>query len=310
MGQDRQYTDREKIFTLRAVQEFRDRWEALEVENLRSDVQAKIDRAEHDKIYKEIHEAQDQQEIEKKVEESVASAPSDGDEPMTDDERHMVALKAKLTSVARTFYAPDLAAQHRAKMDRMAKDKLRSGTGDRTQSAMGSHASGRDDKSVAGGADGAYHPLAPEQWKDKIREFRNLYVVKYHRVWQAIFYLLKYRQREYICENDTNALNWKRAKQFINDDFFSKLGDFWPIGPKEDNYKEYEKIKFIQANIEGISEDELDDYSVALGKLFKWLKLALECRIEDVKLRRKQKEMLRKKREKAIEDEKVRNEKR
>jgi hypothetical protein len=38
--------------------------------------------------------------------------------------------------------------------------------------------------------------------------------------------------------------------------------------------------------------------------------LALECRIEDVKLRRKQKEMLRKKREKAIEDEKVRNEKR
>jgi hypothetical protein len=88
------------------------------------------------------------------------------------------------------------------------------------------------------------------------------------------------------------------------------LGDFWPIGPKEDAFKEYEKMKFIQSNIEGISEEELDDYSVALGKLFRWLKLALDVRIEDVKLRRKQKENLREKRQKAIEAENARMEKR
>lgn len=59
MGQDRQYTNREKLFALRTIQDFRDRWEALEVENLRHDVQAKIDRAEIDKVYKEQHEPQD-----------------------------------------------------------------------------------------------------------------------------------------------------------------------------------------------------------------------------------------------------------
>lgn len=111
MGQDRQYTEREKLFALRTVQEFRDRWEALEVENLRQDVQAKMERAENDKIYKEQHEPQDLQELEKKIDEAVASsAPSEGDEPLTDEDKHMIALKARFVQLTRTFNAPDLAA--------------------------------------------------------------------------------------------------------------------------------------------------------------------------------------------------------
>lgn len=148
----------------------------------------------------------------------------------------------------------------------MAKDAAR---GERAQSAMGSHASARDDKSQAGG--GQYYPLVPEQWKEKIFEFRNLSVIKYARIWQAVFYMLQYRERQFVCERDTNCLNWKRAKSYLNDDFFAKIGDYWPIGSKESSFKEYEKIKFIQKNLEGINEDELDDYSVALGKLYKWL---------------------------------------
>ena len=38
-------------------------------------------------------------------------------------------------------------------------------------------------------------------------------------------------------------------------DFFSKLGDYYPIGPKDDTFKEYEKLKFIQKNIDGINEE-------------------------------------------------------
>ncbi len=52
---------------------------------------------------------------------------------------------------------------------------------------------------------------------------------------------------------------------------FSKLGDYWPIDPKENNFKEYEKMKFIQACLANINEEEVDEYSVALGKLYKWL---------------------------------------
>lgn len=88
------------------------------------------------------------------------------------------------------------------------------------------------------------------------------------------------------------------------------MGEYWPIGPKEDSYKEYEKMKFIQKNLEGYTEEEIDEYSASLGKLFRWIKLAIEVRIEDVKLRRNQKKALEEKRQKAIEAEKQRNEKR
>jgi hypothetical protein len=68
-------------------------------------------------------------------------------------------------------------------MDRMEKEKLKSAGGDRAQSAMGSNKDGSigDDKSMAGGA-GVYTPLVPEQWKEKIRDMRFLYVVKYQRI--------------------------------------------------------------------------------------------------------------------------------
>ena len=190
----------------------------------------------------------------------------------------------------------------------MSKSELRSGAGDRAQSAMGSHTSARDGKSDAGG--GQYYPLVPEQWKDKIKECRNLYDVKYAKIWQAVFYLLKYRERQFVCERDTNRLHWKRAKSYLNDDFFAKIGDYWPIGPKEDAYKEYEKMKFIQSNLEGLNDEEVDEYSAALGKLFRWVKMAIEVRIEDVKMRRNQKKRLEEKRQKAIETENARIEKR
>lgn len=74
------------------------------------------------------------------------------------------------------------------------------------------------------------------------------------------------------------------------------MGAYWPVGPHEDQYKEYEKMKFVLKNLEGINEEELDEYSTALAKLHKWIKLALEVRIEDVKLRRNEKKALEEKR--------------
>lgn len=58
-------------------------------------------------------------------------------------------------------------------MERQNRDQVKSGGGDRTQSAMGSQKdpSVHDDKSAAG-ISGAYQPLVPEQWKEKIKEFK------------------------------------------------------------------------------------------------------------------------------------------
>lgn len=102
------------------------------------------------------------------------------------------------------------------------------------------------------------------------------------RIFQTVFYLLKYR-REEICERDTNKLEWKKAKHLINDEFFKRISEYNPFGPKEDEYNMYQMLKFIKRNIERFDPPEVvDEYSVALGKLFKWLLTALELREEDV----------------------------
>ena len=49
LGQDRKYTEEQKLAALRTVQAFRDRWEAVESENLENDVRKKLERAEYEK---------------------------------------------------------------------------------------------------------------------------------------------------------------------------------------------------------------------------------------------------------------------
>jgi hypothetical protein len=66
-----------------------------------------------------------------------------------------------------------------------------------------------------------------------------------------VLYLLKY-EREQICERDTNKLEWKKAQILIYDDeFFKRIGEYNPFGPKEEEFKPYQKLKFIEQNIEG-----------------------------------------------------------
>ena len=65
LGQDRCFSDDQKLSALRCIQEYRDRWEALEKENLCSDVNAKIERAEFNAHYKEHLEPMDISELDK-----------------------------------------------------------------------------------------------------------------------------------------------------------------------------------------------------------------------------------------------------
>lgn len=141
-----------------------------------------------------------------------------------------------------------------------------------------------------------YIALAPEQWQEKVRDLRNIYVLKYHKIIQALFYLLQYQTREDICERGTNKLLWKKAKIFINDELFSKMGEYWPNGPKEDTFKEYEKLKYIQDCISSYDEKEVEAYSLALGKLREWIQQAIDLRTMNVKQRRDQKEALQRQR--------------
>jgi hypothetical protein len=73
------------MFSLRAVQRFRDRWEKMEEENLQSDVTKKLERSEYDKVYKEHYEALDQTELDRIVEDAIANAvPGEGEESISE----------------------------------------------------------------------------------------------------------------------------------------------------------------------------------------------------------------------------------
>jgi hypothetical protein len=71
MGQDRQFTPDERLFALRTVQRYRDRWEECERDNLKADIESKINKMDMTRSYKEQNEPLDLQELEQRADQAV-----------------------------------------------------------------------------------------------------------------------------------------------------------------------------------------------------------------------------------------------
>jgi len=98
-------------------------------------------------------------------------------------------------------------------------------------------------------------------------------------------------------------LDWKRSKNYLTElDFFRKLALYQIKGPKEFKAKEYSKPQRILRRLEGVNLEEVDEYNVGLGILFRFVKQALEARILDVEVRRADKVAQRGKRDQLIQD--------
>jgi hypothetical protein len=110
-GQDRTFSEEEKNFALRCVQHYRDRWEKLEEENLCSDINAKLDYNEEDRIYKEHQEAQDIAELEQRCEAAVANEVED--EPLPEEAKAHLLKKHRFKLLTATFFDPAGAAKHK-----------------------------------------------------------------------------------------------------------------------------------------------------------------------------------------------------
>jgi hypothetical protein len=87
-------------------------------------------------------------------------------------------------------------------------------------------------------------------------------------------------------------LEWKKARLLVNEDFFKRLSEFNPFGPKEGDFKAYQRLRFIERILDGIEPEHVDDYSIALGKLYRWMIYAIELRKEDVQKRKDNKQRL------------------
>ena len=93
--------------------------------------------------------------------------------------------------------------------------------------------------------------------------------------------------------------NFENSKDTQN--IYTSMAKYDPYGPKTGEYKEYEKLFFIQSNVEDYTDEQVDEYCVTVGALFKWLNMAIDIRIEDVRTRRARVRKLNTEREQAIE---------
>jgi hypothetical protein len=57
-----------------------------------------------------------------------------------------------------------------------------------------------------------YTPMVPQMWQPRMMEFAEVDVIKYKRIFQSLFYLLQYNDRETVCTKETNMLEWKKCK--------------------------------------------------------------------------------------------------
>lgn len=142
--------------------------------------------------------------------------------------------------------------------------------------------------------------IAVGQLKERAQVLQRYNVIKLPRIMQSLFYLLGFTRDE-ICEPGTNKLFWKKARNFWNEALFEKFMAYTPIGPKEGHYKKYQTINFLEKNLDGITEEEVHNYSLGLEKVFHCLQNALELRKENILKRRANRERLTKERDEIIQ---------
>lgn len=81
------------------------------------------------------------------------------------------------------------------------------------------------------------------------------------------------------------------------------MKNYNPIGPKSEEFKQYQMNHFLNKLLDGYNQEDIDNYSLALGKLFKWCDLVIQVRKENVIKRTKHALMKKKEREDAISQE-------
>jgi hypothetical protein len=287
MGQDRKLNEKEKLFALRTVQKYRDRWEASERENLKADIERKVAQQEDDRQYKDSHETIDHGELDRVAEE--ACAVKEGQDQPTEEQKAVMQKKARFVALTKTFYDPEGCIEHQRQLDR---DKVKSAEAPREETA-------NTDEKAEEPKGPKYYPLAPEQWKRPLLDMRQNYIIKHPRVLQTLFYMLGYT-REQICERGTNPLDFKLIKDLINEQLFQKMGTYKPDGSRDGEFSEYQKIAFLKENIRDLDEEKVEDFSMMLGKVLQWIRAALELRCEDVVNRRDTVEYQKHERQQAI----------
>jgi hypothetical protein len=95
------------------------------------------------------------------------------------------------------------------------------------------------------------------EWRNGILGLKEMTVLKMRRILQSVFYLLKYKRAD-VCLEGTNKFFWKSAKKYMNEHFLKALASYSPFGVKSESQPEYTTLNFLDRNLEGITQEEVD----------------------------------------------------
>jgi hypothetical protein len=127
--------------------------------------------------------------------------------------------------------------------------------------------------------------LLSEDISGDLKAFRRYRVVKHMKLFQVAFNTLGFK-REELVEPGTNRLFWKKARTYIDTDFFAKIKALNPIGQRNETPPEYAMLPRLEADLERLNVEDIDSYSMALGILHRLLQMSFRLRLADVKMRR------------------------
>ncbi len=133
--------------------------------------------------------------------------------------------------------------------------------------------------------------------------------VEFERLFQNILYFIGVSNID-INEENTNKLDWRKARKYWNESVLDKLKAYEPFGSKTVKPTSFAMGNRLITVFESINKEELRAYSFILSRLHDFITLLLKVRRDDILRRRDVVNELIEKRRVAIEDSRNRMEKR
>ena len=318
MGQDRSLTQEQIRFAIEVVKNYSENWQETEKDNLRKDVEKKVDAGRKDREYFENETDNIKNDEDKYVDDMLALK----DEYETDEIREQEARVFKFQFYSKSISGlttepeqteeesqsskPPTAKGKDRKDDKKGKKEDKKATKVIPPKKEEKEETKKEEEGEGEGEAEPPRPLTPRiddsstRWRNEISALKLAKTICFPRIFQAIFYLLGF-SREEICEENTNKLQWKKAKELINDEFFLKLFKYQPVGPKEGEYKPYQKINYLESLISEIDQEKVEAYSHTFVRLLDWVRMAMSVRRENVVKRILNNQRLKEEREHAEE---------
>ena len=290
MGQDRKYAQSEIDLSLKAIANFVQKWEEQERRSLRADIIRRVERLNEDRVFLERYKIKHEDILDKWIDQNTEET----EEPKEESARIEERKRLKLEYFKKILNGHKIEVKIESPPETNKKDDRKDRRGKRDQH--------KDESKEETKEEPEEEIDYTDKWKKDILDLKHFKIIKSCRVIQSWLYLLGY-YREDICEEKTNKLCWKKAKKYINDEFFHKMYSYNPIGPKGGEYKKYQKINFIQKNLEEVKLDELEHDWVSLSFIYRYLQSVIEIRRSDVQKRYFHYVKLKEERDQAVDQE-------